>query len=278
MPELQIELIVVGDEVLLGHTYDTNSHWIADALSARGLHLRWMSTVGDNVSDMRHQIRRAWNRSDVTLITGGLGPTHDDITSRVIARFFEDELILRPDLAKMIHDRFAARGLTPPPGSERMAEFPSRAEPLLNEHGSAPGIHYHQDGKRLIAMPGVPVEMRGIMEQQVLPLLISLRKGYFGFRIFRAAGIGESFLSQLIGDAGKLAPVQLAYLPSIDQGVTLRLSWGGADQAAVEAQLNQAADYVRGRIQEYIFTEDERSLEEVILAAMRAKGLTLTLA
>jgi len=278
VPDLNIELIVIGDEVLLGHTQDTNSHWIAGALSGRGLRLRWMSVVGDKAGDMRHQIRRAWNRSEVVIITGGLGPTHDDITRPVIARFFNDELVPRSDLAKLITNRFALRGLTPPPGSERMAEFPSRAEPIPNQHGSAPGMHYQQDGKHLFALPGVPVEMRGMMEGYVLPRLESLRKGYFGFRIFRTAGIGESYLSRLIGDETDLAPVHLAYLPSIDQGVILRLSLSDDDESTVNGQLNKAADYVRGRVQDYIYAEDERSLEEVILTIMRAKKQTLAVA
>jgi len=278
LPELKIELITVGDEILIGHTLDSNSNWIAGRLSQHGLRLRWHSTVGDDASDLRHQIRRAWNRADIVILTGGLGPTHDDITRAVVARFFNDELVVRSDLAGMIAERFALRGMKPPPGCERLAEFPSRAEPILNAHGSAPGIHYQQDGKELFALPGVPVEMRGMVEDYVIPRITARRGETFRFRVFRTAGVGESNLSDLIGDPRRLEPVTLAFLPSIDHGVTIRISLTGSDEGDVEVELDRAAAIIRERVGEYVYTEDARTLEEVLLEQFRRRGWKLAVA
>ena len=278
MTELQIELISVGDEILLGHTLDTNSHWIANQLANSGYRLRWHSTIGDNESDMRHQFRRAWNRADVVIITGGLGPTHDDKTRPVLAQFFEDELVTRLDLAKRIEDKFAARGLKVPFDSQKMAEFPSRAEPILNKEGSAPGIHYCEDNRDLFSLPGVPVEMQEMVTNYILPKLNEIQKGVFHYHIFRTAGIFESGLNELIGSPELLKPVELAYLPSIDKGVTLRLSVSGEDEEKTKSILAERADQVRNLISDFIFTESEDSLAEVILEKMRKHNLKLAVA
>ncbi len=275
---MKIELITIGDEILLGHTLDTNSNWIASRLSECGFNLRWISIVGDNVSDMRHQLRRAWNRADVVLVTGGLGPTHDDITRPVIADFFNDELIARADLAEWIRDRFAQRGLKPPPGHELMSEFPSRAVPILNEHGCAPGIHYSLDDRELFAMPGVPSEMYGMLTETVLPILENRREKHYRFTLLKTAGAGESFLSEKIGDPNAFVPVHLAYLPSIDHGVTIRLSLSGSDVHEVDNILKKAEESIRSRISEFIYATGSTILEEVILNLLVEKKMRLTLA
>lgn len=275
---MKIELITIGDEILLGQTIDTNAHWIARRLADNGLRLRWHSTIGDNESDIRHMLRHAWNRADVLLVTGGLGPTHDDITCGIIAKFFDDDLVERLDIKQLIVDRFTARNVTPPPGFDKMALFPSRAEPMINKHGSAPGIHYDSEGKHLFAMPGVPVEMKGLFDDYVLPKLIVNRIGTSESVILKTTGIGESHLSQLIGDADALSPVTLAYLPSINQGVTLRLSCGGSDADAVRDHLKAAQSFVTKRIDPYLYAVGDRSLEEVILDTMRQRHLSLAVA
>ncbi len=278
MTELQIELISVGDEILLGHTLDTNAHWIANQLANSGYRLRWHSTIGDNESDMRHQFRRAWNRADVVIITGGLGPTHDDKTRPVLAQFFNDELVTRLDLAKRIENRLAARKLKTPFGYERMAEFPTRAEPILNKEGSAPGIHYDEDSRELFALPGVPAEMQEMISNYVIPRLELKRKGVFQYHMFRTAGIFESQLDELIGDPDLLKPVNLAYLPSIDHGVTLRLSLSGSDSDETNSILTDRVKRIREVISDHIFTETDENLGEIILGIMRKNRMKLVIA
>lgn len=278
MAELKIELIAIGDEILLGHTLDTNSNWIATSLSENSFSLRWLSIVGDNASDLKHQFRRAWNRADVVLLTGGLGPTHDDITRPVIARFFDDELVERPDLAAKIREQFTVRGLAIPPGTESMSLFPSRGLPIPNNHGAAPGIHYSLEDRELFALPGVPVEMRGMFSEYVLPILEIKRKEYFQTLLIRTAGIGELQLSELIGDEDELAPLKLAYLPSIDQGVTLRLSLATSDPEDAVSILKRGEDHIRGCVGDYIYGTGQITLEKVILDLLQERGMKLALA
>ena len=278
MSDLKIELIIIGDEILLGQTLDTNSNWIASRLAESGFPLRWLSVVGDNDSDLKHQLKRAWNRADVVLLTGGLGPTHDDITRPVIAEFFEDELRPRDDIAKRIEARFSARGITPPPGYEILAEFPSRALPIPNQHGSAPGIHYILDDRELLAMPGVPVEMRGMMDNYAIPLLEGKRSGIYRFRTIMTAGAGESHLAEMIGDTESLEPVKLAYLPSIDHGVTLRISASGEDEKLVKNALDRAQVYIHDRVGEYIYADNRIPLEKVLLDMLEVKGMKFAVA
>ena len=278
MSELKIELIAIGDEILIGHTLDTNSNWIATRLVEQGFPLRWISVIGDNASDLRHQLKRAWNRADLVLLTGGLGPTHDDITRPVITSFFEDKLETRDDITKTIQARFAARDSGPPPGYEILAEFPSRARVIPNNHGSAPGIHYSLDERDLIAMPGVPVEMRGMMDGYVLPLLEKRRDELYRFMIIRTAGIGESNLSHLIGDAEQFEPVKLAYLPSIDHGVTLRIYMSGRDETQIQDLLVQTEKTIHERAGDYIYATGKTDFEQVIMGMLESAGMKLALA
>lgn len=224
---------------------------------------------------MRHQLKRAWNRADIVLITGGLGPTHDDITRPVVAQFFDDELVTRRDLQERIETRFKARGYDAPYNYQLMAEFPTRANAILNEHGSAPGIHYEEEGKHLFAMPGVPTEMEEMLLYYALPRMDKHRLGAFRFHIFRTTGIWESHLDEIIGDPRVLEPVHLAYLPSIDHGVTLRLSMFGDDEDEVISTLKDRVDKVRSKIRDHVFTEDHRKLAEVLLEMMRERKMRL---
>ena len=278
MAEDKIELIVIADEVLYGNIRDSNSHWIAARLVENGLRLRWIEVVGDNSSDLRHQLRHTRNRADVVILTGGLGPTHDDITRTVIARFFEDELILREDLLARLRDRFQKRGMEMPAAAAVMAEFPSHAEPISNSNGAAPGIHYLVDGRELFALPGVPVEMRGMMDEYVIPRLITRRKGHFGFRLIRTTGRGETNLAELIGDPTILEPVKLAFLPSIDHGVLVRIAVQANSDGDVSEKLDSAEKVIRDRIGEFIYAIGDVSLEEAIVSRLKECGLWLAVA
>ena len=278
MAEYNIELISIGDEILLGHTVDSNANWIERQLVNAGFHLRWHSTVGDNEDDMIAAFQLACQRSQVVIVTGGLGPTHDDITRPVLAKFFNDKLETRADLLQIIFQRFEGRGIKPQPGFDVMCEFPTHAEPILNQHGSAPGIHFQEKAVNLFALPGVPEEMKEMISSYVLKVIAEKGQGAFRYHIFRTCGKGESHLSQNIGDSSHYLPVKLAYLPSIDNGVTIRLSHTGAEAGAVERELTEKTDIVRQIIKGYIYAEDDVSLPETICQRMVALKLTLAVA
>jgi len=275
---MKIELITIGDEILLGNSVDTNSHWIAEQLTNNGMRLTYHQTVGDNSADIQEALRIAYSRSESILVTGGLGPTHDDITIEEIARFHKDKLVLNSSIRDGIAERFTARGITPSPGYEKMAYLPSHAEPIGNSYGSAPGVFYRTGSVRLFCMPGVPKEMKGMFSETILPMLISLRLDFFQSRIYRTAGVGESLLAQKIGTIDDLLPCTLAFLPSIDDGVILRLSCGGKDEEFTNLALNRAEDRLINTIGDYIYTYGMKRLEEVILDRMRERGLRLVLA
>ena len=270
----------MGDELLMGATLDANSHWIARSLSQNGLRLRRISVVGDDVAQMKARIGEALRTCDVVLVTGGLGPTPDDVTRDVLVDLFSDKLAERRDLLDNIRRRFAARGMTPPPGSERMARFPREATPIPNDHGSAPGIHYTEGSNplaELFAMPGVPVEMQGMMDGYVLERLIHRAGGRHHYRLFRTAGPGESLLQHQLDEDPALEAVTLAYLPSADNGVTLRAGvTGTAEEAA--AALDAAAAVIEARIGDYIYSRDEASIEEAVVRLMLASKQRLALA
>ncbi|MCF7810334.1 competence/damage-inducible protein A [bacterium] len=278
MAELKIELISIGDEILIGHTLDTNSNWIANKLASNGLRLRWLSVIGDNDSDLKHQLKRAWNRADIILLTGGLGPTHDDITRPVIAKFFEDEIVTKPEILADLRERFAKRGLEMPANAEIMAEFPKRAKAIRNNHGAAPGIQYNIGEQKLFAMPGVPREMKGMFDDFILPIITSLGDSTYKLKLIQTAGTGESHLEELIGSLSGIEPVQLAFLPSIDHGVTLRISMAANDIDLVEEKLDNALKYISQRIDRYIYAFGGISLEETLIGILRQRGMRLALA
>ncbi len=278
MAELRIELIAVGDELLMGQVLDTNSHWIARRLADEGMRLHGLIWSADSEEEILSNLAKAWNDSDVVIVMGGLGPTHDDLTRPTLAAFFGDELEFREDLAEHVRQRYTRRGSPPAPGWESMATFPISALPIPNEHGAAPGIHYQRDSKELFAVPGVPSEMRGMVDSYILPRLLLQRAGTYSYKIIRTSGSGESHLAALIGDVNQIEPVKLAFLPSLDHGVTLRLSLFGENQSESSSQLAQAEEFVANRISSFIYSRDNRSLDVLILEEMRRRGLKLAVA
>lgn len=274
---MHIELLTIGDEILIGHTVDANANWIAQRLSDLGMRLNRITVVGDNEIDIKDELSRLWQRSEVVFVTGGLGPTHDDITRPVLADFFNDSLEYREDIAESIRQRFVRRGMNPSPGYEQMAYFPAKAQIMINPRGSAPGIHYEDNSKRLFAMPGVPSEMQAIFSGYIESRLAT-NSVSFKFHLFRTSGIGESHLSEMIGNEAKYSPVKIAYLPSIDHGVSIRLSVSDLPVQSLLDVLDEAVIRVRERIEGYIFSEHSKTIEEVIIDNLRTKGLQLAIA
>jgi len=275
---LRIELIVVGDEILLGQTRDTNSAYIARRLTAEGLRLERILVVGDNQEHLQKALEASSGHADIVILTGGLGPTSDDVTRPVLADFLGMPLRFRQDLADGILDRFTRRGTRPSPGWESMAHFPAGAEPLPNSQGAAPGIFAQAGARCYYALPGVPTEMQPMFDRDVLPALVRRRSSVFKSCIFKSVGVGESHLEQKIGPAEHFRPATIAFLPSIDQGVTLRLSCGGVSEQDVESVLKRGAEVIESAVRESLYAREEIALEAVVIDYLRRKGLRLSLA
>jgi nicotinamide-nucleotide amidase len=201
------EIIAIGTELLLGEIVDTNTQVIALALRKIGVDVFRTSTVGDNLDRISHIIRECKQRADILLLTGGLGPTVDDPTRQAIARAFSRELVYHPELWEGIVERFSRYGIQPPENNKQQAYLPAGAEAMPNPRGTAPGIYLEMEGRCLFAMPGVPLEMEGMLNEQVIPR-ISAKYALTGViltRNIRVEGLGESKLDELIADLEELS-------------------------------------------------------------------------
>lgn len=281
---MRIELITVGDELLLGHTVDTNAAYIARALGEVGVDLVRHETVGDDSEAIAAAAREALARTGAALTTGGLGPTADDRTRPAIAGVFGRQLRRDDAVLAAIEARFRAWGRgRMPPGNLQQAMVPEGARILENRHGTAPGLWLEDERGRWVAMlPGVPREMRGMMHDVLLPLLRA-RAGADPVvvlsRTLRTTGIGESALAELLGDAGRdtVEGLPLAYLPGW-AGTDLRLTAHGWPRADAERALGAAVETLRARAGRFVYGEDESDLAAVVLDRCRERGLHIATA
>lgn len=251
---MQVEIIAIGDELLLGQVENTNSGWIARKLSGVGISTRWMSVIEDTEEEINDAFRRAFNRADVTLITGGLGPTHDDITKKLLARFFNLPLVFRNDILDDVRALFKKRQLSFIESTREQAEFPEGATPMRNIHGTAPGIWINRSGKIFAAMPGVPLEMRTMMINFVLPRLQEKHIGEVKlFRTFYSLGAREATLFNALDNRKEVEKyAKLAFLPSYS-GVRLRLTVSSRVREEALQRLDKAEEILRSRIGKYHF-------------------------
>lgn len=279
---MRAHLITVGDEILLGQIVNTNAAWLGERLAAVGADLRASTVVGDDVGDIQRALRHAFaDGARVVVVTGGLGPTADDLTRDAVADAFGRELVFHDDVLAGIQARYTARGRAMPAIGRRMAEVPSGFEVLPNPKGTAPGLWGEDDHGRAVALlPGVPYEMQAITAASVLPRLTGLQDGVVISRTLVTVGKGESDLAERLGDLpGDFAPgVGLAYLPSLGT-VRLRITARGASAQAVQAGVDAAIRQIRERLGRLVVGEGaELTIEAAVLGGLAERGLTIALA
>ncbi len=288
MKPLRVELVTIGDELLLGFTIDTNAAHVSRTLAAHGIEVVRRTTVGDEAGKIAAAVREALDRTGAVITTGGLGPTSDDLTKPAIAGLFGREVRFDKAIAEELEKRWRARFPTSvfPISNRSQAEIPMGATILTNRHGTAPGIWLEDDRGRWVAMlPGVPRELRGMLEEELLPA-IATRAGE-GSAILsgtvRTTGIAESALADLLGKDflgsrdTELGALPLAYLPGV-MGVDLRVTVKGLPQARAEQLVKQAIAKLRSRVGAYAYGVDDADLAGVVLDECRARGLTLAVA
>ncbi len=278
----QVEVVTIGDELLLGFTVDTNAAHLARALAGIGMHIERRTTVGDDPAEIEHVVREALERSGAVITTGGLGPTSDDLTRQSIAGVFGRGMHLDEAHLAWMEERWRRRFDRPLPAANRQqAMIPDGAEKLENRHGSAPGIWLEDERGRWVAMlPGVPREMRGMLADTLLPRLVQRTTAGIVVRstTLRTTGIGESALADQIDSmGGGPLGVSLAYLPSI-AGVDLRLTVKDVPPAEADALLARAAARLRARVGQAMYGEDDADLAAVVLEACRTRKLTIAVA
>ncbi len=280
MNQILAELISIGDELLYGQILDTNSQWISAELDKIGIKVIRKTTVGDVESEILTAFQEASSRAAIILITGGLGPTNDDLTKPCLAKYFDSPISINEKALKELTHLFESRGYTLTPTNRKQAELPDKCTMISNKMGSAPGMWFEQDGKVFMSMPGVPHEMKGMMKDDVLPKL----KAFYHtpniiHRLVMTAGIGESWLSDKIKDWETALPahIKLAYLPSVSQ-VRLRLTGIGADFDVLEMEINEAIEKLQPLIGNYIYGYDSQTLEAAIGEILTRQSKTLALA
>jgi nicotinamide-nucleotide amidase len=285
---MQVEVVTIGDELLLGFTVDTNASYLARELSAIGVEVVRRGTVGDRADAIAAAVGEALSRTGAVITTGGLGPTSDDLTKPSIAALFGRQMRLDQAVLDALTERWAKRGLPMPlPAPNRQqAVIPDGARILVNRHGSAPGIWLEDERGRWVAMlPGVPREMRGMCGDELLPLLMarfagaSSGVGVVRSRTLRTTGIAESMLAERLGDlAGGVDGMPLAYLPSV-VGVDLRLTARGVPAEVADASLAAGEALLRDRIGgHYVYGVGDQDLAALVLDLCRARGLRVSVA
>ena len=278
---MDIEIVTIGDELLLGFTIDTNAAHLARELAAIGVRIARRSTVGDTASEIADGVALALRRTGAVITTGGLGPTSDDLTKPAVAAIFGRTMYHDAAVMAQIEELFRSRGYPGPiPATNRVqAMIPEGARILRNRHGSAPGIWLEDEAGRWVAMlPGVPREMKGMLADTLIPLIIE-RTGVVETvvrsRTLRTTGISESALAERVADlATGFESLSLAFLPGAD-GVDLRLTSRDARPTQADSLLRDAGDRLRDRLGERIYGEGATDLAAVVIEMCRTRGLRI---
>ena len=282
---MDCEILTIGTELVLGYVVNTNAAEMGRALAAAGIAVRRSAAVTDDAPLVREAVQSALDRTGVVIVSGGLGPTRDDITRTVVAELMNRPLRLDQAIVDQLRERFRSRGITAMPESNLVqAEVPEGATVLPNALGTAPGL-WIEDGNRVVVLiPGVPKEMRALLEQEVIPRLLARgtgngERGVVRSRTLRTTGIGESAIADRLGDYEKaLGPqVTLAYLPTV-AGTELRFTAWNVSEREVDAVLARAVDAIRPRIAERVYGEDDADLAEVVLGMLDKEKLKLAVA
>jgi nicotinamide-nucleotide amidase len=274
------EIIAIGDELLYGQIMDTNSHWISQELDAVGVRVVRKTTVGDNRTDILTAFEEASKRANLILITGGLGPTQDDLTKPLLAEYFGCEIVEVPEAVAAVSAYFTRRGREMTRLNILQGHLPTCCTYVPNEVGTAPGMWFEQKGCYWMSMPGVPHEMKKLVKDFVLPKLSQVFDlPVIYHKLIKTAGIGESWLADLIKDWENALPnhIRLAYLPSLGH-VKLRLTAFGEDKKVLAAEVDKQIHGVLPLISSNVYGYDEETLETAVGKLLKNAGKTLALA
>lgn len=283
---MQVEIITIGDEILIGQIVDTNSAFIGQLLNMNGISIKQITTISDRKEDIINALNEAKSRVDVVLITGGLGPTKDDITKKTLAKYFNCKMRFDEQAYQDVVNLFAQYEKEVTPINRLQAEVPEICEVIRNHNGTAPGMWFNVEGKIFVSMPGVPYEMKAMMKEQIVPKLkASFKLPFIYHKTVLTQGLGESFLSELISDwedSLKKVNIKLAYLPSPGI-VRLRLSTVGENESLLKQNVENKINELQELISEYIYGyeiygEERESLEHIVGKLLSQKNKTLSTA
>ncbi len=280
MRRVTAEIITIGDEILYGQILNTNTQWLSEELTQNGFQVTAHSTVSDKPEAIRAAIDIAFERAEIILITGGLGPTKDDVTKHTLAAYFNCGLEIHERSLQEVTELLRSRGRDVNELNRLQALQPTAAEPITNVIGTAPGMWFNKDEASLIAMPGVPQEMKRMFSGKVLPLLKErYNPEVIEHYYVKTVGIPESNLAQKIEAWEEALPphIKLAYLPTFGQ-VKMRLTAQGADRVALKAEMLELVSKLNPMIGDHIYSHLEEELEEVVGRMLLQRGETLSVA
>ena len=274
------EIITIGDEILIGQIVDTNSAWMAQKLNLAGIKVKQISSVSDDRQHILEALNESKSRADLILITGGLGPTKDDITKKTLAEYFNSGYRLDQEALENVKRIFLKYKAPLLEINIKQAEVLDNCVTLLNLNGTAPGMWIEHEDKVFVSMPGVPFEMMYMMEEQVIPKI----KQAFNLPVILhhtilTAGIGESILAERIESVEDSLPehIKLAYLPKLGT-VRVRLSGNGQNEEMLKNEISVYAKRIVEKVHEFVIAENDTPIEKVIIDFMAARNLTLSVA
>jgi len=274
------EIITIGDEILIGQIVDTNSAWMAQQLNSIGIKVKQITSVSDDADHIIEALTAAERRAQIILITGGLGPTKDDITKFTLARYFNMGMRRDQGVLEQVESFFKKINRPMIESNTRQADVPDGCVVVPNKNGTAPCMWFEHNNNIIVSMPGVPFEMMYLMEEEILP---RIKKAFKLPAIYHktilTAGLGESFLAEQIEDIENSLPdaIKLAYLPKLGQ-VRLRLSTSGPDEEKLKEEVEVYTRQIVNRIRRYVVAEEDVALEKALLDLMKGRGLTLSTA
>ena len=276
---IKAKIITIGDELLLGQVVNTNASWLGEQLNFNGFKLVSVLTIGDDEDDIENALISC-SDVNIVIITGGLGPTADDITKPTLCRFFNTELVLNDDALGNIQDIFRLRGYEMTERNRLQAYIPKACTYIPNRYGTAPCMWFEKDNTVFISLPGVPFEMKSIFKTELIERLKNhFKPTPYDKRVIMTTGIGESFLADKIKEWEESLPdfMSLAYLPQYGM-VRLRLDGRHEDETYLRNSLDNQVEILKGIISEHIFSYDDKPISEVVLGILKERNLTLSTA
>lgn len=275
---MKVEIITTGDEIMSGVTLDTNFHWAAEKLVGLGFDLRFHTTVGDDEENITEAFRTATKRVQAVIVSGGLGPTSDDLTAAVVSRFFGVPLELNSVALDMIENRFKERGYRFSEINKKQAYVPQGSKILKNFWGTAPGFQFEKEGVIFFFLPGVPKEFKAMIEEYVIPELdrISTERKKYKTRMIKTFGLRESEVAERIHGVEREG-IRIGYRPHFPE-VHIRVSGYADTEDEAEKLVSRTVGEIASRLGEYVFSNDEATLEEVVGKLLSQKKLTIAIA
>lgn len=273
-------IITIGDELLIGQTIDTNSAWMAQELNKIGVWVKRRVAVGDSREEIWQSLDEELKQSDIVLLTGGLGPTADDITKPLLCDYFGGKMVVNEQVLEHVKNIFLRLKRPLLERNLKQAEVPDVCEVLMNERGTAPGMLFRRQEKVIVSMPGVPHEMKGLMSKKVLPLLLKeFNMPVILHRTLLTAGVGESFIAEKIHlwEEALPVPIKLAYLPNYGM-VRLRLTTQGTDEQALQTELDHLFKELQELVQEWLVAVKDEPLEKALGDLLLARNKTIATA